>query len=173
MTDVPEFSRPIDVFRLPSQGANYAIKASPEECAGLMKRFGLLSLSQLSADVDVTPMTGGFYRLTATLSADLEQACIVTLDPVATRIEEPFELLFGPVGSEPELLLDSVEETVEPLEGGVIDIGETVAQQLSLALDPFPRAPGAKIEGEIAVFDEPQPKSPFGALAKLRKSRDG
>jgi uncharacterized metal-binding protein YceD (DUF177 family) len=171
MIDSPEFSHPVDVLRLPSQGAKYSLKASPAECAALAKRFGLLSLARLSAEVDLSPMPGGFYRVDAELSAELEQACIVTLEPVASRLEETFTLLFGEVGSESELVLDSVEETVEPLGGGIIDIGETVAQQLSLALDPFPRAPGAEIPGGEAVFEDPEPKSPFAALAKLRKSQ--
>jgi hypothetical protein len=38
-------------------------------------------------------------------------------------------------------------EVAEPFEGDAIDIGEAVAQQLALALDPYPRAPGASLEG--------------------------
>jgi hypothetical protein len=158
MNDFLEFSRPVDVMRLRPGGSSYEIAASAEECAALARRFDLLTLDRLTARVELKPVAGGFYRLTAALEAALAQACIITLEPVASRVEETFSLLYGALDLQEEVLLDGVSETVEPLEGGIVDIGEAVAQQLSLALDPFPRAPSA---------------SPFAALAKLRQGREG
>ncbi|HLI22575.1 MAG TPA: DUF177 domain-containing protein [Stellaceae bacterium] len=172
MKDIPEFSRCIDSLRLPAGGETYEIAANAEERTGLARRFDLLSLDRLEAKVKLTPIPGGFYRVTAALEAELVQACIVTLEPVPGRIAENFSLTFGPVEEAGEIVLDGAAEPVEPLEGGVIDIGETVAQQLSLALDPFPRAPGAAIEIERVVAEEPR-ESPFAALARLKQPKDG
>lgn len=173
MNDSPEFSRRIDGLRLPAGGEIHRIAAKPDERAGLAKRFDLLALDRLEAKVKLTPMAGGYYRLAAEFEADLRQACTVTQEPVPARVAESFTLTYGPVEDSGEISLDGDTEPVEPLEDGMIDIGETVAQQLSLALDPFPRAPGAESESETASSGESPRESPFAALARLRKPGQG
>lgn len=173
MNNTAEFSRRIDGLRLNAGGEIFAIAANAEERAGLARRFGLLALDRLEAKIKVTPMAGGFYRLAATLDAELAQACTVTLEPVPSRIEENFTLTFGPADEAGEIVLDGESEPVEPLEDGIIDIGEAVAQQLSLALDPFPRVPGAAIEVESVVSDDTPRESPFAALARLKPQQRG
>lgn len=173
MITIPEFSRPIDVLRLPHAGGSYDIAASAEERAALAKRFDLLALGRLVAQIQLTPVAAGFYRLSARLEAELTQACVVTLDPVASRIDEAFSLLYGAVDEQKDILLDSDSETVEAIEGGMVDIGEAVAQQLSLALDSFPRAPGAAAQISAVASGEKRLDSPFAVLAKLRKAEEG
>jgi uncharacterized metal-binding protein YceD (DUF177 family) len=114
-------------------------------------------------------MAGGYYRLAAAFEAQLTQPCAITSEPVPARIAESFTLTFGPVEDSSEIVLDGDAEPVEPLDDGMIDIGEAVAQQLSLTLDPFPRAPGATLEEEADLSDRSPRESPFAALAKLRK----
>lgn len=169
MNDSFEFSRPIDVMRLPLGGGHYTIAASTEERAALAKRFDLVALERLEAEVEITRLSGGFYRLAASLAAALVQACVVTLEPVASEVEERFSLLYGPLDEAKDIVLDGTAETVEPLEGGMIDIGEAVAQQLSLALDPFPHAKDAA-EAPV-VKEEPRSESPFSVLAELQRRR--
>lgn len=169
MNNSSEFSRPVDVMRLHPAGANYDIVASAEERAALACRFDLLGLDRLVAQVQLKPVAGGFFRLAARIEADVTQACIVTLEPVAGRVEDQFSLLYGALDTRDEVLLDGVSETVEPLEGGVIDIGEAVAQQLSLALDPFPRAAAADLGASAAPAEDAPLDSPFAVLARLRK----
>lgn len=173
MNGIPEFSRRIDGLRLNAGGESFEIAANAEERAGLARRFDLLALDRLAAKVKLTPLAGGFYRLAATLDAELAQACTVTLEPVPGRIAESFTLTFGPVEEAGEIILDGASEPVEPLDDGLIDIGEAVAQQLSLALDPFPRAPDAAIEIETVVTDETPRESPFAALARLKPPKNG
>lgn len=169
MNDLIEFSRLIDVLRLTPERQRHEIAASAEERAALAQRFGLLSLDRLEAKVRVTPLAGGFYRLQASFVAGLVQACVVTLEPVPATIDEDFSLLYGPVDGETEVVLDAETETVEPLDGGMIDIGEAVAQQLSLALDPFPRTTEAMPESTVTAAGGSGLDTPFAALAKLRK----
>lgn len=169
MNDLPEFSRRIDGLRLSPGGEHYEISAKPEERAALARRFDLLALDRLAAKVRLTPMAGGYYRLAAEFEAQLTQACAITSEPVPARVAESFTLIYGPVEESSEIVLDGDAEPVEPLDDGMIDIGEAVAQQLSLALDPFPRAPGASLEEEADLSDDSPRESPFAALAKLRK----
>jgi hypothetical protein len=73
---------------------------------------------------------------------------------------------------------DAAGEPPEPLIGGQIDIGEAVAQQLALALDPYPRKPKVRLEdviGElkgVSVGDEGVGAGrPFAALARLKRRK--
>jgi len=66
----------------------------------------------------------------------------VTLDPVPGHVEDEFALLFADE-AEDAGALDPNADPIEPLVDGRIDIAEAVAQQLSLAIDPYPRAPAA------------------------------
>ena len=170
MSDSIEFSRPLDVFRLPAVGLSRKIAAKADERVALAKRFALLSLERFEAEVDVVAVPGGLYRLTASLQAELVQECVVTLEPVPSRVEETFTLLYGKAEEAETVLLDSDSDPVEPLEDGIIDLGEAVAQQLSLVLDPFPRAPGVPPEIAPISIEPPAPESPFAILAKLRKN---
>ena len=90
----------------------------------------------------------------------------MTLEPVRGRIDERFSLLYGAGADagETAIVLSGATELVEPLPGNVIDIGEAVAQELSLALDPYPRAPGAA--RPTSRWREAL-AAPFAALAKL------
>jgi uncharacterized metal-binding protein YceD (DUF177 family) len=162
----PEFSRPVDTARLGSSEALYDIAANDRERAALARRFGLVSLDQLAAKVQLRRIPGGLVRLTASFSAELAQSCVVTLDPVADRIEENFTLLYGEPNDD-SMNLEPDAELIEPLDHDHIDLGEAVAQQLSLALDPYPRSPAA-----IAATAPGEPiESPFAALAKLRQMK--
>jgi uncharacterized metal-binding protein YceD (DUF177 family) len=157
----PEFSRLVDVGQLAGE-TRRSIVANEAERRALAIRFGLLGLERLEADVSVTPVARGI-RLDAVLTAEVTQECVVTLEPVQSRIEERFSLVYGEA---PEEVLEAEEEVVEPLPGAALDIGEAVAQQLSLALDPYPRAPSAVLPVETAPDDPAD--HPFAALARLK-----
>jgi uncharacterized metal-binding protein YceD (DUF177 family) len=113
-------------------------------------------------------------RLQAELDADVAQACVLTLDPVPVKLAERFTLLYSEDSEASEVTLDGAAEPVEPIVGGVIDLGEAVAQQLSLALDPFPRAPNAAQPGRETASEAlaAPTHSPFQALAALRSKND-
>jgi uncharacterized metal-binding protein YceD (DUF177 family) len=134
-----EFSRPVEVTRLGAAEVAYDIVANDTERAALAKRFDLLSLDRLEAQVTLHRVAAGVVRLNASLSADLVQTDVVTLDPVLGHVEDGFTLLFAEETDDAGAL-DPDAELVEPMADGRIDIGEAVAQQLSLAIDPYPRS---------------------------------
>jgi uncharacterized metal-binding protein YceD (DUF177 family) len=169
MSEIFEFSRPVDVHRLGHAGTAQDIAASEDERKALARRFDLLALDRLAAKVKLAPLAHGFWRLAAAFEAELAQACVVTLEPVPSRIAESFSLIYGAVDDESVTVLDASAEVIEPIGDGVIDIGEAVAQQLSLALDPFPRAPEAAAAAESAAL--PGLASPFAVLRELRTGK--
>jgi hypothetical protein len=76
--------------------------------------------------------------------------------------------------------IDPDEELEEPLPEGPLDLGELVAQEFAVALDPYPRAPGAAFTptwGEdpagVAAGEPPEGKiRPFADLkARLQKEK--
>ncbi len=174
---VPEFSRPIARERLGGQVIVEEISATPHERAALARRFGLLGVDLLQATATIESTEGaegqGLLRLGGHLSAELSQACVVTLEPVANRVEEDFTLLYslepGPApAAAVEVVVDPEAEEPEPLGPGGLDLGEAVAQQLALALNPFPRAPGAAL-AEAPAAAEAGPRGGFALLEALKR----
>jgi len=177
---IPEFSRPISVTRLTGEAALYRIAAKPEEAAGLASRFDIPAVHRLEADVTLRRLPGGDVSFIAEFRASVTQTCVVTLEPLDIDIAEGFTLLFRPGIDEDEadrLALEAIDdEVIEPLIDDVIDIGEVVAQQLSLALDPYPRAPDVIEDVLVGAGDDDQGssdsivESPFASLSRLMKS---
>lgn len=173
----PEFSRPIHVDRLGPGETKIEIAAEPHELKALAGRFDLLALDSLAATVRLRPMPGSrLVRLKAHFTADAVQACVVTLEPLPVQVAECIELMFAPAGDDDDVVEVSFAyddaDPPEPIRNGHIDIGEVVAEHLALALDPFPRAPGASFAPEVGASDDSgdaDKPSPFAALAALKK----
>ena len=168
MTDfTPEFSRVVPLARLGFAPFRQKIVATPSECARLSRRFDLLALDRLTAAVQLRRQGGELIVLEAALEAEFVQSCVVTLEPVASSLSDSFVLVYGPPEAEDQEIGSLRDEAAfEPLNGGVIDIGEAVAQELSLLLPVFPRHPDATIDAETAV--EPT-GSPFAPLTRLKQ----
>jgi uncharacterized metal-binding protein YceD (DUF177 family) len=174
----PEFVRVVSTARLAGKPSFHRITANAEERAALAKRFELLSLDKLQAVVSLAREAGDGVRLEAELEAELVQACIVTLEPVPATLHERFTLIYRPdIDDETadRLALENPEgEIIEPLIGEAIDIGETVAQQLAVVIDPYPRAVGEQsVTVEVDIGEDPEVpiarSNPFAALATLKK----
>ncbi|CAA7621715.1 DUF177 domain-containing protein [Magnetospirillum sp. SS-4] len=174
----PEFSRPVQVSQLPARVSRQAIAAEPAERHALVGRLGLIELKSLSASLSLELLGGGLVRVNGQLTAKVVQACVVTLAPLEAVVEDEFEVTFGPpdveldTGNEIELSWES-EDPPDPIVDGCIDLGEVVVEHLALALDPFPRAPGAVFEPPKEQDDVPDGKpNPFAALAALRRKKE-
>ena len=162
-----ELSRPVSLLRLGSEPFRQHIAADAAERAALARRFDLLSLERLEADIELVREIGGTILLTAAFEAEFAQECIVTLDPVASIVSEHFQLRYGPPEIEADMPDGDDEPAFEPLVGDVIDLGEAVAQEFSLALPPFPRSVDAVIETEPS---DDSAEGPFAVLARLGRN---
>lgn len=182
-----EIERLIDLDRMGATGAALEIAPSESERAALAKRFGFLGLPAFSARVTVDHRVGGQVVVEGRLRGRIVQACVLTLDPVTQDLDDTFRIVFKQNMADErdpesgEAVLNSQTDAPEPLTGNVLDIGEIVAEQLSLAADPYPRRPGTKLEdvlpkprhgGRKGQFE--QRRHPFAGLAALRdKPRRG
>jgi uncharacterized metal-binding protein YceD (DUF177 family) len=169
-----EFSRPLPLDAVPPEGVTVRLQASPEECRALTVRLGLVDLADVRGEIrGVRVEMSASYLVTGRLAADAVQTCVVTLEPVPAKVEAEFDRLFSrdlPAQTEGEVEIDAEAETPEPLAEDRLDLGEILVEELSLALDPYPRA--ADADGHLAEFSgEPGAgaRSPFDALAGLRR----
>jgi Large ribosomal RNA subunit accumulation protein YceD len=164
----PEFSRPLPLCLVdPASeagqlGRSEILEATPDERAALAHRFGILSVEALRAELLLRPDPDGAVRVTGRLLAAVTQACVVSFEPVPQLVAEPVAIRLLPAGREPSEAPDEIDEI--PSEGGIADLGEAIAEQLALALDPYPRAPDAALPTELQAA-----ATPFRSLSALRR----
>jgi uncharacterized metal-binding protein YceD (DUF177 family) len=156
----PELSRPVAVDRV-TDGQRVQVEARPEEREAVARRMGLQAVSMLHCRFDLRREGGQTVQARGTLSARVVQVCVVTLEPFEADLAEEFVVRFVPEGTESETVNVESEDEI-PYAGGSIDLGEATSEQLALALDPFPRKPGAVLPDEEPDLAE----RPFAALAK-------
>ena len=180
MTTTPEFSRPLAIEALiPDKVRSENITASEEECAALAERFDLQILSNLKAQINVMRVSeGNIIRVQGHLEAEVVQTCVVSLQGVPDEIDAHFETYFTEDGKEDfgdETLFDIEIEDEAPdmvMKDGVLDLGELVAQYLSLELDPYPRAPGVSLPAQMTEAGGDKKNRPFEILQKLKTEKD-
>jgi len=140
----PELSRPLRLAAIPPTGYQVEITANPEECRALARRFDLPSIEVLSCRFTLSREPGAVIRASGILSARVTQICRVTLDPFPASVEERFVVRFVPKGSETDEFDPEAPDEI-PYSSDVLDLGEATAEQLALALDPWPRKPDAPL----------------------------
>jgi len=175
--ETPEFSRLVEVSRIPPEGLDEIITADRAECERLAVRLGVERLLALTATFSLTPWRHGGVRVKGHFEAEIEQICVVSLDPFITTLSEEVERFFAghsePGWSGQVHDVDSLEgDEPDLVHGGEIDLGELTAEELVLAIDPYPHKPGAKFAGgDEDLADKPREASqnPFLILEKLTK----
>lgn len=182
------FARPLAAVEVPEDGLELTIAADAAERAALADMDDLAALNRLEAKLKVTRAGRGGLRVEGELTADVRQTCVVTLEEFDARIVEPIDVSFAPEPTptapppaermsrrrreaepveqkgEPRAsrhIADLDADAPDPLVDGRIDLGAVVAEFLALALDPYPRKPGAR----FALPDETEP--PEEAPAKV------
>jgi len=173
----PEFSRLIPVDRIPEAvGLDERIEADETERAALAQRFELPGITSFSADFHITPWRRGRIHVQGTVTAELVQRCVITLDPFPVELVFPVERFFIAEGAKHDHVEELEGDEPDIVNGGAIDLGELAAEELALNVDPYPRKPGAEMAAEyVGVQPEnehPTGDSPFAALQKIVKSKD-
>ena len=164
---IPEFGRLVPLTLLGSAPFRQQVEATPSECEKLARRFDLLALDRLNAMVELRREADEAIVLEAAFEAAFVQSCVVTLEPVAGAISDRFTLVYGPAEAEQQEIESQRDDVAfEPLNGDAIDIGEAVAQELSLSLPVFPRCPDAKIDVESSAEST---EGPFASLGHLKR----
>ncbi|MGL5839667.1 MAG: YceD family protein [Sphingorhabdus sp.] len=167
----PEFSRAVPLSEIGSTAKPRHLIADEAERGALARRFGLLALDRLEADVTLQAEGGG-YLAQGQLQGDAVQPCVASGEPVAAHIDEAFAVRFvaeAAYDAEAEVELDADDCDTLFHDGRTIDLGEAVAQSFALALDPFPRSISADAVLKAAGVKDESEAGPFGALAALKE----
>ncbi len=177
MRDKPPYSHPIRPDRLPERAATpFELVPGADARAAIAEALDLIAVRKLRFAGTLAPLGARDWELTADLGATVVQPCVVTFEPVTTRIDERVERRYLaeplplPEGDEIEMPED---DTVEALPE-TLDLGAVMIEALSLALPLYPHAEGVdRVEvsvtepGKDAMTDDET--KPFAGLAALRE----
>jgi hypothetical protein len=163
------------------RGAEVHVQPDAAERGRVAAWLGVPEVPRLEATIRLERLSDGLYGYEAAYTAEVVQACVVTLEPVHSVHSETVSRRYrvAPRTSgrrasrEPdvEVAAEGDDETPEVLSGTLIDLAAPLLEELSLGLDPYPRAPGVTFD---PPKDEPDPKeTPFAVLAKLKQRPPG
>lgn len=175
-------SRPLSAAKVPPEGMEVQVVATETERAALAALNALPAILSLSARLHARRWRGEGLEITGELRARLRQNCVLTLEEFETEVVEPIEARFAPprdattqrsrrhAPQRDDADADAFgEDPPDTLVGGGVDLGAIISEFLTLALDPYPRKPGAE-------FVEPAPAEPSGVaspFAHLQRTRGG
>ncbi len=165
--NVPEFSFEVDVTALSSHPKQYKLKVKPEDYDRIAKRLGVLSLLACEGEINIA-VTRKFIQISGTVSGTAMRECVASLEEMREDVSDSFEIEFfrQPPSEDEAIVVDGVDLT-EVHEDDILDIGELLIQQFSLAMTPFPRKEGAISLAE--EYGQGGNVSPFANLHELLK----
>ena len=119
----------------------FDLRPDAEARAALADQLEILGVRKLVFEGNIAPDGPSDLRLEAMLGATVVQACVVSGQPVTTRIDEAVTRRYVadmelPEGDEIEMPED---DTADPLPEE-IDLADVMAEALALALPPWPRS---------------------------------
>ena len=172
---VLDWRQPVDAVT--AAGTAFDRTADEAEREALREICDLVAVERMEAHFTVKPWRKTGFSVKGRVSADVVQACVVTLEPVVQAVDEEVDVKFVPAreaekwrerpDEEGEIVVDvEAEDPPELYEGNALDLGALAAEYFALGLDPYPRAPGVMFEGagEAAVPDaDEERQKPFAA----------
>ncbi|MDQ0319853.1 uncharacterized metal-binding protein YceD (DUF177 family) [Pararhizobium capsulatum DSM 1112] len=176
----PAFSFPVKVGHISANAVEVHLKADDTERAALAELWNILDVLSLEADLQIARWKRDGVRLKGHVAARIVQACVVTLEPVESVIEEPIEAILVPEGSRLARIAanDTGEMVLDPdgpdipdvFSGDTIDAGQVVSEQVALAIDPYPRKPGVSFGERIESTEKDDVRpNPFASLKDWKK----
>lgn len=175
MSRTPPSNTALRVADLSQNSQNtFELHPDTETTKALAQELGLSALRKLSFVGRIIPLGKTDWQLEARLGATVVQPCVVTLEPVTTRIDKDVVRRFvhdftDP--DEPEAEMPD-DETAERL-GQWIDPAIAMQEALTLAVPDYPRKENVELgqmiytkPGEAPMTDEDA--RPFAGLANLK-----
>jgi len=176
----PAFSYPVKVGNISANAVTVRLEANEAERKALSDLWDVLEVQSLKAELQIARWKKDGVKIKGRVQARIVQACVVTLEPVESAIDEPVEAIFVPEGSRLARIAanDSGEMILDPegpdlpdtFAGDTIDVGLAVTEHAALAIDPYPRKDGASFGERIESSDKDDIRpNPFAALKDWKK----
>jgi uncharacterized metal-binding protein YceD (DUF177 family) len=171
--DPPLLEASVRIDNLPPDGRDLDVIATDEQREAIARQLGISALERLEARVKVTRFRGGL-RAHGRLEAVTIQPCVVTFEPVRQLMDEEIDRIYLPAAEQPksatahpEVFVDlDSDDLPDYFEGHEVDLSDAIVETVALALDPYPRAPGAAVEA-AGLAAEDNEISPFAGLKSL------
>ncbi|HUO91352.1 MAG TPA: DUF177 domain-containing protein [Rhizomicrobium sp.] len=171
----PPIERLYDLNRLSEAGYETTIALGPEERQKLAAFAEVSAVNRFEGRVSLRRTSATRFAYTAHLEAEIVQACAVTLEPVSSSISMDFTRALHLVPHVRKTVDFSGElapgagddEVPEEIDNSRYDLAGPLLEEFSLAIDPYPRAPGVAFNPPEDAQDRPE--SPFAVLGKLKR----
>ncbi len=159
---------------MPATGRDIAVTPGDEERAAIAGQLGVTSVTSLDVKLHAVRFRGGF-RVTGRLTAEISQPSVLTMEPIVQEIAEPVDRIFLPGGEKDyagpanaEIFVDlEGDDLPDHFEGNEADLSDLIVETLALAVDLYPREPGASLE-DTGFKPDPDGGSPFDVLKALK-----
>jgi uncharacterized metal-binding protein YceD (DUF177 family) len=164
------WSHEIEVAALPQEGRTFTLEPDSATKEKLARHADVLGVPELNVTLAVRPTAAG-ADVTGELTGTVRQRCVVSLEEFDNPISEQIEVDFANDADDatPEDGEERDLELPDPIIDGKIDLGALATEFLVLAIDPYPRKPGAQmpnLPGDEA--ENGSGKSPFAGLSDLK-----
>ena len=175
MSDKPPYRAPFELAGVSERGAERSLSPDAAERARIAAWLGALDVPRLDATIRLTREDDDVYRYDADFTAQVVQACAVTLEPVPSlhtgRAERRYRVVAraqrrsSRSTDAPEIATGD-DDAPEVISSSLLDIAAPILEEISLLLDPYPRAPGVTFEPLKDAEEDTD--NPFAVLAKLK-----
>jgi uncharacterized metal-binding protein YceD (DUF177 family) len=158
----PELSRLVPLSKIGPAGLTVLVRATPKECDSIARRMELPAIQSLECSFDLASEDdGATIAANGRLRAQITRICVVSAEEFETTVEDVFDIRFVPEGTERDDPDPDLPDEI-PYASDAIDLGEATAEQLGLALDPYPRM----VDAEMPGSEEEESVSPFAVLGR-------
>lgn len=162
------------VDQMPATGRDIDVIPSAEERTAIAAQIGLNAVNALEAHLHAVRFRGGF-RVSGRVTAQVVQPSVVTLELLTQDVDEEVDRVFLPGGEKEyagpanaEIFVDlEGDDLPDHFEGNEADLSELIVESLALAVDLYPREPGASLADTGFVPDKDE-SSPFDVLKALK-----
>ena len=171
--DTIEFSFKVLPEDIPVSGYDFNPEITDDLCAALAKRCLVDEVKDVVLKYRVSPFDKKGLYVTGHMRGDVRQTCGISLEPMWTLIDIPFEIEFQPadVVAAIDVAEDDFETDVpEIMDIDGADVGDVAAQIFALEIPLYPRKPDIEL-GTLLVDREAKADipSPFAVLESLKK----
>lgn len=175
-------SHEINIAVLPGKGRRVKLEPNEVESMELANEAGIVSVEWCLCELEFRRWRRDGVAVTGTVKANITQECVVTLEPIQTKIDEQIDRTFLPDGSkllrprlssDGEMIVDfEGKDEPEMFLGETLDAWEIAMEHFILGIDLFARKPGAEFvissdTEKDSEIDQSEEKSPFAALKGL------
>jgi len=162
----------VDLSDLSDAGKQLIIAPNAHDREQLAAWAGVNAIDAFEAHIELGKLSPTRFSYRAQVNADLVQTCVVTLEPVRSRLKFAFsrdlQLVRGMFDHSGERVTTEMGDDAAPeqITDSKYDIAVPVLEEFALAIDPYPRAPGVMFEPILEA--EGQESNPFAVLKELK-----